>query len=154
MVLCTDYAFYLCNGFKNLALKIILINQPFQKWNAKLALMAERYAAKCLWEHGDLEADDLPYKAVGQNLFASQNEKINFDYVTMKWFEEKSNFNFSTKTCSAGKLCGHYTQVGYRLGLHCCAISGYCAIVCHVAVPRNNNILFFYQLQCLNNKSQ
>ena len=100
-------------GFREL----LLFNQPLQKWNAKLASMAERYATKCRWEHGDLETDDLPYKEVGQNLFTSVNEQIDYNYVIMKWFEEKIYFNFGARTCAVGNLCGHYTQVGMRVGL-------------------------------------
>ena len=29
----------------------------------------------------------------------------------MKWYTEKENYNFATRGCASGKICGHYTQV-------------------------------------------
>ena len=28
------------------------------------------------------------------------------------WYDEKSFYNYQTKACDAGEMCGHYTQVG------------------------------------------
>jgi hypothetical protein len=43
--------------------------------------------------------------------YASTGSVTNFDNPVLSWFNEKSDFDYTTNKCAAGKVCGHYTQV-------------------------------------------
>lgn len=37
--------------------------------------------------------------------------KLNMTAVTDSWYNEKPDYDYNTKECASGKVCGHYTQV-------------------------------------------
>jgi len=76
-----------------------------QLWDADLALQADTYAKLCIFAH----PSDL--KEVGQNLYITTASPIDLAAATQSWYNEKADYNFATKSCTAGKMCGHYTQV-------------------------------------------
>lgn len=83
-------------------------------WNDDLATMAEAWAQKCQWYHG--QAIDPPpslgYDVVGQNLYAISGAKsINITNITLEWYNEKPFYNDDSKDCQPNKMCRHYTQV-------------------------------------------
>lgn len=76
--------------------------------------MAEAWAEKCQWYHG--QAIDPPttlgYSVVGQNLYAiSGVNSINITNITLVWYNEKVFYNYGTGDCQPNQMCGHYTQV-------------------------------------------
>ncbi|HMV41872.1 MAG TPA: pathogenesis-related family 1 protein [Leptospiraceae bacterium] len=50
----------------------------------------------------------------GENLaWASYTSYTGVNAVNA-WYNEKSDYNYSTNTCASGKVCGHYTQVVWK----------------------------------------
>nr|XP_054602243.1 peptidase inhibitor 16 isoform X1 [Nothobranchius furzeri] len=75
-----------------------------QKWDASLKVIAEGYAAKCIWNHNpDLEE-------TGENLFAGTGQ-LDLRAAVEKWFMEHLDYDFYNNSCDEDKMCGHYTQM-------------------------------------------
>lgn len=75
-----------------------------QKWDPNLKVLAEGYAAKCIWSHNpDLDE-------IGENLFVS-NEPLDLREALEKWFLGESSLHtlvfcsvcFRTRQLSLGK---------------------------------------------------
>merc|ERR1711881_817967 len=48
----------------------------------------------------------------GENLYVtSSHSKTNYAQATDPWSEEHADYNHFDRTCTQGKMCGHYTQV-------------------------------------------
>ena len=60
---------------------------------------------------------------VGQNLYmmmgGSDYPPVNMQSVTESWYSEISDYDYQTTSCTAGRMCGHYTQVGSWTYLGC-----------------------------------
>ncbi|XP_054465677.1 LOW QUALITY PROTEIN: peptidase inhibitor 16-like [Anoplopoma fimbria] len=89
------------------------------RWDPSLKVIAEGYAAKCIWNHNpDLED-------TGENLFAGTGPPDLRDALE-KWFLEHLDYNFHNNSCDEDKMCGHYTQMvwadTHRVGcaIHLC----------------------------------
>ncbi|XP_033942480.1 peptidase inhibitor 16-like [Pseudochaenichthys georgianus] len=74
------------------------------KWDANLKVIAEGYAAKCIWNHNP----DL--METGENLFAGTGP-LDIREALEKWFLEHLDHDFQNNSCTEDKLCGHYTQM-------------------------------------------
>uniref|UniRef100_A0A3Q2ZBH6 SCP domain-containing protein n=1 Tax=Kryptolebias marmoratus TaxID=37003 RepID=A0A3Q2ZBH6_KRYMA len=98
---------------------LLLETVSLQKWDPSLKLMAETYAAKCIWNHNP-ELEDT-----GENLFAGTGP-LDLRQAVEKWFLERLDYSFQNNTCDEDKMCGHYTQMvwadTHRVGcaLHFC----------------------------------
>ncbi|XP_061662734.1 peptidase inhibitor 16-like isoform X2 [Syngnathoides biaculeatus] len=74
------------------------------KWDPTLKLLAEGYAAKCIWNHNpDLED-------TGENLYAGTGP-VDLRAALEKWFLEHLSYDFQNNSCDDDKMCGHYTQM-------------------------------------------
>ncbi|XP_037630036.1 peptidase inhibitor 16-like [Sebastes umbrosus] len=74
------------------------------RWDPSLKLIAEGYAAKCIWNHNpDLED-------TGENLFVGTGT-LNLSEAMEKWFLERLDYDFQNNSCDEDKMCGHYTQM-------------------------------------------
>ncbi|CAN9515605.1 unnamed protein product [Ophioblennius macclurei] len=74
------------------------------KWDPSLKVIAEGYAATCVWNHNpDLED-------TGENLFAGTGQ-LDLRVAMEKWFLEHLDYNFGNNSCDEDKMCGHYTQM-------------------------------------------
>ncbi|CAK6977203.1 peptidase inhibitor 16-like [Scomber scombrus] len=74
------------------------------KWDPSLKVIAEGYAAKCVWNHNpDLEE-------TGENLFAGTGS-LDLREALEKWFLERLDYNYQNNSCDEDKMCGHYTQM-------------------------------------------
>ncbi|XP_061521817.1 peptidase inhibitor 16-like [Phycodurus eques] len=74
------------------------------KWDPVLKLLAEGYAAKCIWNHNpDLED-------TGENLYAGTGT-VDLRAALEKWFLEHLYYDFRNNSCDDDKMCGHYTQM-------------------------------------------
>lgn len=89
------------------------------KWDPSLKVVAESYAAKCIWNHNpDLEE-------TGENLFAG-TKPLDLQEALKEWFLEHQNYDFNNNSCDEDKMCGHYTQMvwadTHRVGcaMHLC----------------------------------
>ena len=107
-------------------------------WDNTVAAYAQNYANQRI---GDckLVHSGGPY---GENLFwGSGREYTAADAVNL-WVSEKQWYDYSTNTCAAGKVCGHYTQVVWRDSTHigCARVtcnSGAIFIICNYYPPGN-----------------
>jgi pathogenesis-related protein 1 len=51
----------------------------------------------------------------GENLYAfSSIKKPNLSKIIKKWYSEKIYYDYKTRSCKAGKICGHYTQIVWK----------------------------------------
>ncbi|XP_060929996.1 peptidase inhibitor 16-like [Limanda limanda] len=74
------------------------------RWDPSLKLIAEGYAAKCVWNHNpELEE-------TGENLFAGTGP-LDLREALEKWFLEHLDYSFHNNSCDEDKMCGHYTQM-------------------------------------------
>nr|XP_046252374.1 peptidase inhibitor 16-like [Scatophagus argus] len=74
------------------------------RWDPSLKLIAEGYAAKCIWNHNP-ELEDT-----GENLFAGSGP-LDLPEALEKWFLEHLDYDFQNNSCDEDKMCGHYTQM-------------------------------------------
>nr|XP_006820741.1 PREDICTED: cysteine-rich secretory protein 2-like [Saccoglossus kowalevskii] len=82
-------------------------NMQTMMWHEELANMAQTWAERCVWEHGQPEVSNPPYSIIGQNM--KKGTGLNAMTALDQWFAEKEFYNFDNITCT--KECGHYTQV-------------------------------------------
>ncbi|XP_050951971.1 peptidase inhibitor 16 isoform X2 [Labeo rohita] len=75
-------------------------------WSEALRVVAEAYAAKCIWDHNP-ELEEL---TIGENLFVGTGP-FNVTKAMLGWFEEHVDYNYESNNCSEDKMCGHYTQM-------------------------------------------
>ncbi|XP_068454713.1 peptidase inhibitor 16 [Clinocottus analis] len=74
------------------------------RWDPSLKVIAEGYAAKCVWNHNP-ELEDT-----GENLFAGSGS-LDLREALEKWFLEHLDYDFQNNSCDEDKMCGHYTQM-------------------------------------------
>ncbi|CAH1779957.1 unnamed protein product, partial [Owenia fusiformis] len=84
----------------------------FMTWDDDLASMAQEWAEKCTWEHGNPERNPKPYSSIGQNLWAGTGSP-SVNGAVNSWDNERRYYTFDTRACQSGKVCGHYTQVAW-----------------------------------------
>jgi pathogenesis-related protein 1 len=96
-------------------------------WNQKLQALSQNWADKlktvqnCSMTHRSSQERVLDGKPVGENLYWASSSRggssfiANGNQVLKGWgTDEKPYYNFSTKKCSSGAQCGHYTQVVWK----------------------------------------
>ncbi|XP_051282570.1 peptidase inhibitor 16 [Dicentrarchus labrax] len=74
------------------------------KWDSNLKVIAEGYAAKCIWNHNPELLES------GENLFAGTGP-LDLREALEKWFLEHLDYDFNNNSCDEDKMCGHYTQM-------------------------------------------
>uniref|UniRef100_A0A8C2YWH4 SCP domain-containing protein n=1 Tax=Cyclopterus lumpus TaxID=8103 RepID=A0A8C2YWH4_CYCLU len=74
------------------------------RWDPSLKLIAEGYAAKCIWNHNP-ELEDT-----GENLFVGTGS-LDLREALEKWFLEHLDYDFQNNSCDEDQMCGHYTQM-------------------------------------------
>ncbi|XP_058265978.1 peptidase inhibitor 16-like [Hemibagrus wyckioides] len=111
-------------------------------WDNGLALVAEDYAAQCIWEHNQAVMNEL-----GENLYITTGT-LSLNKSMAKWFDEQKNYDYASNTCETG-MCGHYTQVvwakssGVGCATHLCRTVEYTdyknatILVCNYYPPGN-----------------
>ena len=84
-----------------------------QRWNSKLAELAQKWSDRCEFEHGQpqFNAQTVGYDKLGQNLYVNTDLSKGMRAGVQAWFDEKSDYTYESLTCAPGKACGHYTQV-------------------------------------------
>jgi len=92
-------------------------------WDQNLADSAQLYANQCTWQHSSNRIN------TGENLYVSLSSQAGqvstIEQAVYSWAEgEYLDYNFSSSTCNAGKMCGHYTQVVWQNTLQVgCAVA-------------------------------
>jgi len=84
-----------------------------QRWNSKLAELAQTWADGCRFDHGQpqFNPSTLGYEKLGQNLYVNSDLSKGVRTGVQAWFDEKADYNYDSLTCAPGKACGHYIQV-------------------------------------------
>ncbi|XP_033126037.1 uncharacterized protein LOC117124024 [Anneissia japonica] len=98
-------------------------NMRYMNWDQPLASMAQQYAELCIWDHGQVENNTSSFSPIGQNLWLGGGKPTNSPSglsATQAWYNEVRYYDYNSRKCSDGKLCGHYTQLvwaeSYALG--------------------------------------
>lgn len=102
------------------------------KWRAevgvkqKLSYSPELAASSQVWANKLQRSNDCKMKhsaanGYGENLFwasamnwsdgRKELQKVSPKHVVDSWGSEKADYNYAKNSCTAGKMCGHYTQV-------------------------------------------
>ena len=89
-------------------------------WDEALADSAGKYAKGCIWRHSTDRIN------TGENLYASTNKNASIFDAVDSWADEYKDYDFASATCSAGKQCGHYTQLVWQDTLQVGCASVYC----------------------------
>lgn len=92
------------------------VGSPAVTWNCKLAEFAQSWADKDVFEHSNEndQKDILGEDIAGENLSADADASTVVKKMLQGWLDEKPNWNNAAKTCAAGKVCGHYTQMVWK----------------------------------------
>ncbi|CAM0870698.1 unnamed protein product [Alopecurus aequalis] len=109
-------------------------------WDVTVAAYAQNYAnsrkTNCTLVHSG-----GPY---GENLFWSSSSIASASDAVAAWVSEKQYYDHTTNTCSAGHVCGHYTQVVWRSStaigcarVNCVDSHGGVFIICNYNPPGN-----------------
>ncbi|KAL0482769.1 pathogenesis-related protein [Acrasis kona] len=82
-------------------------------WDNDIATFAANYANQCigtniLAHNPNRKMSDG--RSLGENIYASSGLQ-NGARAVSSWVNEKSNYDYNSNSCAAGKMCGHYTQV-------------------------------------------
>lgn len=86
-------------------------------WNEDLAKIASDYAAACVYAHNDDRSENFN-TYVGENIAASYGSPNPEEIAMRNWVEDEIPFyDYADNSCTAGKVCGHYTQVVWRNSL-------------------------------------
>ncbi|PAA58684.1 hypothetical protein BOX15_Mlig001420g6 [Macrostomum lignano] len=81
----------------------------FIAWKNKLEHLALKAAEKCKYEH----SYGGEYAGLGENIY--KGKKTDPELIIFGWFSEKNNYKHDTRTCTAGRMCGHYTAVVFDI---------------------------------------
>jgi pathogenesis-related protein 1 len=77
-------------------------------WSAQAAFVAQGWANNCAFEHNAQRGN------LGENLYATTVASDTPERVVGAWAAEASDYSYSSNTCAAGRVCGHYTQLVWR----------------------------------------
>ena len=102
------------------------VNLPALRWSPALAQFAQQWAdhlshdQACDLIHRDDAHRYLQGEITGENLFAGSYSEPYAGYmwtaanVVADWVGEKADYHAVDGSCTAGQMCGHYTQVVWK----------------------------------------
>ncbi|KAL0545034.1 hypothetical protein IC582_020172 [Cucumis melo] len=114
------------------------VTHPLLNWDKKLARYARRWGMKrmndCRMVHS--------YGPYGENLFWGALDHWTPKEAVESWSKEKQFYDPRHNACSAGQMCGHYTQIIWRdsLKLGCTRVkcqTGGVLMICEYDPPGN-----------------
>jgi pathogenesis-related protein 1 len=79
-------------------------------WSIDIANTATKWATS-LAEKCDFKHSDNNY---GENLAMNWGKSSSPKQVVFRWAAEEADYDYDSNTCTAGKACGHYTQIVWR----------------------------------------
>ena len=111
---------------------------PALVWDDNLAVYAGAWATQLAntntFEH-------RPNNTYGENIWTGTAGWFPITDVTKSWSDEVKDYNIATNTCSAGAVCGHFTQVVWyttrRIGCGKATGGGQDYVVCNYDPPGN-----------------
>lgn len=77
-------------------------------WSSDLESYALGYAQSQVNQCLPLQHSHGPY---GENLFWGSGKEWTPEEAVTAWTDEVEDYDYETNSCTAGKMCGHYTQV-------------------------------------------
>ena len=82
---------------------------PPLTWSSDAASVAQAWADRCNYAH------NAGRGVRGENIAADAPPgALTPQSVVSAWASEVADYNYATNTCTAGKDCGHYTQIVWR----------------------------------------
>lgn len=76
-------------------------------WNNALAKEAARHISQCIFAHSTNRKN-------GENIYVTTGS-LSYEAVVRSWHDEVKDYDYYCNSCKPGKVCGHYTQVGYPI---------------------------------------
>ncbi|GFT63610.1 peptidase inhibitor 16 [Nephila pilipes] len=108
-------------------------NMAFMEWDNHLEILAQKWADRCVFEHGTPPGTHFSEGYYGQNLYLG-SEPTGYQAAYM-WYEEYQHYNLKTRYCKPYEQCGHYVQLAWatckRLGCGVKRCDQVYLIVCH-----------------------
>ena len=90
-----------------------------QKWNRKLASMAQQWSDRCIDEYGNIpfHSRDFEFDQLGQTNWvgAAVDGYVDLPGVVEEWFGQNRHYDYERNRCLPGKTCSDYTQVTQTL---------------------------------------
>ncbi|HEY4176475.1 MAG TPA: CAP domain-containing protein [Kofleriaceae bacterium] len=94
---------------------------PDLVWDQDLADIAAAWIAQChdtdqpigLVDHNPAHTNGYNGQPFGENAYGSSGGATG-PAAVQSWAAEKTDYTYSSNTCGAGKICGHYTQLVWR----------------------------------------
>jgi pathogenesis-related protein 1 len=126
------------------------VGVPALTWSNDLAQFAQSWANElatnrgCVLQHRPNDESDPWNQKYGENIYAAGGTDWSptvLDGIA-DWGTEKSDFDFDTKECKNGAVCGHYTQMIWKsttmvgCGIAKCP-GGNVIVVCNYNPPGN-----------------
>ena len=112
------------------------VNLPDLQWDGTLAGYAQCKATYLAVQNG-CHLDHRvgpPNPGYGENLFWSSNPHFDPAAAVQSWYDERPFYHYPSNTCTAGEMCGHYTQIVWRGTLRVGCAAAFC--------PRGGGVVF------------
>jgi hypothetical protein len=113
-------------------------------WSDSLAALAQNWTNQCSWQHGNLY--DCSGNRVGQNLYMSYGSagypNLNLTQAITLWNNERSDWNWTSGSCNANKVCGHWTQLVWSTSVQVGCSYTQCPVVTDAAGNTYNNVIY------------
>jgi pathogenesis-related protein 1 len=97
---------------------------PELKWSASLATTAQGWANNLKQNQG-CNMTHSNTRGIGENLYWAsalmysdgkrELQPVSATKVTESWGSEKQHYDYANNTCASGHVCGHYTQVVWKI---------------------------------------
>jgi pathogenesis-related protein 1 len=100
------------------------VGAPDLRWSASVAATAQAWAETLKSKGCKMEHSKNRQGKLGENIYWASPERwstgetevqaITPATVVGEWAGESKNYDYRTNSCTAGKVCGHYTQVVWK----------------------------------------
>ena len=116
------------------------VGVPPLTWSDDLARFAQKWANElanngdCELKHRPADENDPWKQLYGENIYSGGGSDMSPTIIdaVAAWGEEKMNFDFDTKDCKSGEMCGHFTQMIWK---------NTTAVGCAIAVCPDGNVI-------------
>ncbi|XP_043093709.1 GLIPR1-like protein 1 [Puntigrus tetrazona] len=97
----------------------------YMSWDEGLAVTARAWARFCVFKHNiyirDVKRMHPTFTSVGENLWTGElYSSFKPESAVKMWKDEDVHYSLDANACTAGKVCGHYTQIvwadSYKVG--------------------------------------
>jgi uncharacterized protein YkwD len=108
-------------------------NMQRMEWDAEIEKVAQAWSNKCVFQHSNYNSRSnvSVFSRLGESVYANYGSFLSDpSKFVASWHNEVSNYNYENRTCSPGRMCGHYTQVVWAstiavgCGVKSCSVVG------------------------------